>query len=45
MTIDTNTHWYIIKFLGYKIAFEDYTDKIKSTDSSSDVFGTAIAFL
>ena len=24
---------------------KDYTDKIKSTDSSSDVFGTAIAFL
>ena len=24
---------------------KDYTDKIKSTDSSNDVFGTAIAFL
>ena len=35
MSIDSNTHWYIIKFLGYKIAFENYSnsknynDKIK----------------
>ena len=27
MIIDKNTHWYIIKFLGYKIAFEDFIVK------------------
>ena len=27
MIIDKNTHWYIIKFLGHKIAFEDFIVK------------------
>ena len=27
MSIDKDTHWYIIKFLGYKVAFENYVDK------------------
>ena len=27
MIIDKSTHWYIIKFLGYKIAFEDFIVK------------------
>ena len=27
MSIDKDTHWYIIKFLGYKIAFEDFIVK------------------
>ena len=35
MIIDESTHWYIIKFLGYKIAFEDYTDKINYNNNFS----------
>ena len=35
MTIDTNTHWYIIKFLGYKIAFENYTNRKNYNDNFS----------
>ena len=35
MTIDQNTHWYIIKFLGYKIAFENYVDKKNYNDNYS----------
>ena len=35
MTIDTNTHWYIIKFLGYKIAFENYTNSKNYNDNFS----------
>ena len=29
MSIDKDTHWYIIKFLGYKVALENYVDKKK----------------
>ena len=35
MIIDESTHWYIIKFLGYKIAFEDYADKINYNNNFS----------
>ena len=31
MSIDSNTHWYIIKFLAHKIAFENFIDN-KSYD-------------
>ena len=27
MTIDIDTHWYIIKFLAHKVAFQDHIDK------------------
>lgn len=27
MTIDMNTHWYVIKFLAHKIAFQDHINK------------------
>ena len=35
MSIDKDTHWYIIKFLGYKIAFENYVDKKKYNENYS----------
>ena len=35
MSIDKNTHWYIIKFLGYKVAFENYVDKKKYNENYS----------
>ena len=35
MSIDKDTHWYIIKFLGYKVAFENYVDKKKYNENYS----------
>ena len=37
MSIDTNTHWYIIKFLAHKIAFEDFIDN-KSYDLNYSIY-------
>ena len=37
MSIDSNTHWYIIKFLAHKIAFEDFIDK-KSYDLNYSIY-------
>ena len=35
MSIDKDTHWYIIKFLGYKIAFEGYINKVNYNNNFS----------
>ncbi len=37
ISIDTNTHWYIIKFLAHKIAFEDFIDN-KSYDLNYSIY-------
>ena len=37
MSIDSNTHWYIIKFLAHKIAFENFIDN-KSYDLNYSIY-------
>ncbi len=37
MQINNETHWYIIKFIGYKIAFENFIDK-KNYNSNYSIY-------